>query len=190
MNHQILRAVAATAQRLPSSTTFISQRHLVLPQGVQEPTDQKQLQALEDLASAAHSAADSVLCSRLVSASPVYLADDFADVSVWLGQGSYGKGNEHAVLKKLGLESLAKGGRISSVELSAKGIPVTVNLNTDNPNTDEMDAFSAELAKLQDVHCFFMHPASGSDVIYSLVGKFKNASGWGGLLNIGIQSDD
>ncbi|KAJ7497131.1 hypothetical protein FB451DRAFT_1210248 [Mycena latifolia] len=178
---QALRAVAATAQRL-QSTTFLPKRSLILPRGLPEPTDQ--LPYLESLASAAQRAADSVLCSSILAGHSSE-SDDFADVSVWLGQGSYGKGNEHAVLNKLGLEPLAKDGRIESVELSPQSIPVTVNM--DSPTREMLD-FSAQLAHLQDLHCFFMHPASGSDVIYSLIGK--NASGWGGLVGIGTWSDD
>jgi hypothetical protein len=47
-----------------------------------------------------------------------------------------------------------------------------------------MVQLSAKLAELQNLYCFSMQPTSGSDVIYSLIGK--NASGWGGLVGIGI----
>ncbi|KAJ7078911.1 hypothetical protein B0H15DRAFT_859706 [Mycena belliarum] len=179
---QTLRAVAATAQRLQSaSTTFLPQRRLIVPNGVSEPTGQL-LKDLETLASAAHSAADSVLCSSILAGHSSE-SDDFADVSVWLGPGSYGKGNEQTVLNKLGLDS--KGGRVSSVDLSAQCIPVTVNMESSTP---QMADLSAQLANLKDLHCFLMHPTSGSDVIYSLIGK--HANGWGGLVGIGTWSDD
>ncbi|KAJ6558574.1 hypothetical protein DFH09DRAFT_986634 [Mycena vulgaris] len=176
---QVLRAVAATAQRLQSTTTFIPQRRLLLPHGVPAPADQ--LVYLESLASAAQQAADSIPCSSILAGHSSE-SDDFADLSVWLGQGAYGPGNAQAVLAKLGLDS---GGRVAPVELSAQHIPVTVNMDAPTP---EMDALSAKLAELRDLHCFLVHPTSGSDVIYSLIGE--NASGWGGLVGIGTWSDD
>ncbi|KAJ7124906.1 hypothetical protein C8R44DRAFT_781758 [Mycena epipterygia] len=149
------------------------------------PVPTAQLTYLESLASAAQRAATSVLCSSILAGHSSE-SDDFSDVPVWLGQGSYGRGHEQAVLQKLGLEPLAKGGRVSSVELSAQRIPVTVNINAPTP---ELSDLSAKLAELQELHCFSMRPTSGSEVFFSLLGK--NASGgWGGLVGIGIWSDD
>ncbi|KAJ7928628.1 hypothetical protein B0H13DRAFT_1597416, partial [Mycena leptocephala] len=144
---------------------------------------------LESLATSAQRAATSVLCSSIL-AGHTSESDDFGDTAVWLGQGAFGKGQEQAVLKTLGLE----GGRshfhfslqISPVDLSPQThIPTTVNASSSTP---ELAAFSAKLAELQDVYCFSMHPSSGSDVIFSLVGK--NANGWGGLVGIATWSDD
>ncbi|KAJ6593705.1 hypothetical protein B0H19DRAFT_1091726 [Mycena capillaripes] len=186
MSQVFRKAVAATAQRLQNTsqaaatTRFVPQRLLLVGQGVAAPSDQLAAD-LESLAAAAQLAATSVLCSSIL-AGHTSESDDFGDAAIWLGQGAFGKGHEQAVLKTLGLE----GGRISSVELSAKTrIPVTVNAASSTP---ELEALSAKLAELQDVHCFSLQPTLGSDVIYSLVGK--NASGWAGLVGIGIWSDD
>ncbi|KAJ6607766.1 hypothetical protein B0H10DRAFT_2070350, partial [Mycena sp. CBHHK59/15] len=162
--------------------TFIAHRSLLVAQDVPQPSDDVQLY-FASLASAAERAATSAACSSIL-AGHTSESDEFADVSIWLGQGAYGKGHELAVLKKLGLEPLVADGRVSPVELSIpRMIPVTI----DAANL-ELDAFAAKLAELKDLHCFSLRPASGSDVIYSLVGK--NSSGWGGLLGIGIWSDD
>jgi len=179
------QAVAATVQRIQkasshSQTKFNSNHLLLVGSGVAEPSNEVAAE-LESLSVAAESAATSVLCSSIL-AGHTSESDDFGDAAIWLGQGAFGKGHEQAVLKSLGLE----GGKISPVELSPKTrIPVTVNASTSTP---ELKALSAKLADLQDLHCFSLQPASGSDVIFSLVGK--NASGWGGLVGIGIWSEE
>jgi len=123
-----------------------------------------------------------VLCSSIL-AGHTSESDDFSDVSIWLGEGSFGKGNEQSIVKALGLDS---GGRISPVPISeGSKIPTTVRVNAPTP---ELEDLTAQLAELQDLHCFSTHPTSGSDVIYALVGK--NVNGWGGLVGIGIWSDD
>ncbi|KAJ7188469.1 hypothetical protein C8R46DRAFT_21293 [Mycena filopes] len=179
------QAVAATAQRIQrasshsAQTTFNSDRLLLVANGVAEPNNQIAAE-LESLSVAAESAATSLLCSSILAGHSSE-SDEFGDAAIWLGQGAFGKGHEQAVLKSLGLE----GGRISSVDLSKSHIPATVNASTSTP---ELAALSAKLAELQDLHCFSLQPASGSEVIYSLVGR--NASGWGGLVGIGIWSDE
>ncbi|KAJ7039252.1 hypothetical protein C8F04DRAFT_1034023 [Mycena alexandri] len=183
------QAVAATVQRIQKAsshspqTKFNSNRLLLVGSGVAEPSNEVAAE-LESLSVAAESAATSVLCSSIL-AGHTSESDDFGDAAIWLGQGAFGKGHEQAVLKSLGLEG-GKVRAISSIELSPKTcIPVTVNASTSTP---ELKALSAKLADLQDLHCFSLEPASGSDVIFSLVGK--NASGWGGLVGIGIWSDE
>jgi hypothetical protein len=106
------QAVAATVQRLQSTsqaaatTTFLPQRLLLVGQGVTAPSDQLAAD-LESLATSAQRAATSVLCSSIL-AGHTSESDDFGDTAVWLGQGAFGKGQEQAVLKTLGLE----GGRV------------------------------------------------------------------------------
>jgi len=177
-----LRTVAATVRRLQpqAQATFLPERLLLLGRDVQEPTSQ--LDYFQSLAVAAQRAANSVLCSSILAGHSSE-SDDFSDVSIWLGKGSFGKGNEQSILKALGLDS---GGRISHVPISeGSKIPTTVRVNASTP---ELEDLATQLAELQDLHCFSSHPTSGSDVIYALVGK--NVNGWGGLLGIGIWSDD
>ncbi|KAJ7502770.1 hypothetical protein B0H11DRAFT_1986249 [Mycena galericulata] len=66
-------------------------------------------------AAAAQRAADSVLCSSVLAGHSSE-SDEFGDVAVWLGPGAFGKGNEQAVLKKLGLEHGARVGPLTRVE--------------------------------------------------------------------------
>ncbi|KAJ7251766.1 hypothetical protein B0H12DRAFT_985891, partial [Mycena haematopus] len=131
------------------------------------------------LASAAHAAAASVLCSSIL-AGHTSESDDFGDVAICLGPGAFGKGNERAVLASLGLGS----GQISSIELSPKThIPSTVNVSDTTP---ELNALSAKLAQLQDLNCFSLQSPGSSDVIFSLVGK--KADNWMGLVSVGTWS--
>ncbi|KAF7362050.1 hypothetical protein MVEN_00550400 [Mycena venus] len=182
MNQAFRQAASATVQRLQSKSqiaTFLPQRLLLIGQGVAEPSDQVAAD-LESLAASAQSAATSLLCSSIL-AGHTSESDDFGDAAIWLGQGAFGKGQEQAVLKSLGLE----GGQISSVELSPQThIPKTVNASSTTP---ELQSLSAKLAELQDLYCFSLQSDS-SDVIYSLVGRSKN--GWEGLVGIGTWSDD
>lgn len=175
---------------------------LILAQGVPEPTA-AQLAYLQSLASAAEGAANSISSNILTGSSE---SDDFCDLPVWLGQASdgcsYGRGNEQAVLRKLGLEPLAQvclgvlrphpariihcfsfQSQVSYVELSAQMIPVTVNV------TPALSDLSAKLAELQELYCFHTQVNSDSEVLYSLLGK-HTSGGWGGLVGIGIESDD
>ncbi|KAF7375995.1 hypothetical protein MSAN_00014100 [Mycena sanguinolenta] len=181
------QAASATVQRLqrlsPSSATasasFIPQHLLLVPSGVSKPSDQVAAE-LESLASAAQSAATSVLCSSIL-AGHTSESDEFGDTAIWLGPGAFGKGHEQAVLSSLGLE----GGQVSAVELSPQThIPKTVNASTTTP---ELKALSAKLAELQDLYCFLLK-TSGSDVVFSLIGK--KADNWTGLVSVGTWSDD
>ncbi|KAJ7072501.1 hypothetical protein C8F01DRAFT_1243551 [Mycena amicta] len=95
-------SVAATVRRLQSRAKLV--RQLVL---IANPTNEPPSTYLDALATAAHRAADSLLCSSIL-AGHASESDDFADMAVWLGNDrSYGKGNEQSVLAalQLGLET-------------------------------------------------------------------------------------
>ncbi|KAJ7647493.1 hypothetical protein FB45DRAFT_687757, partial [Roridomyces roridus] len=135
------------------------------------------------LAQAAQSAADAVMCSSIL-AGHTNESDEGGDVAVWLGPGNFGRGNERSVLEKFGIpeHEITK---ISNIDLSPRGIPSTVS---EDSKPEQLDALASELGKLQDLYCFYARPTSGSEVIFSLLGK--NAGGWGGLVGTGVWSDD
>ncbi|KAF7315337.1 hypothetical protein MIND_00048300 [Mycena indigotica] len=166
----------ATIRRLQTSAKLLN--HVLLA-SKQDPKDQ--LQYFDSLAIAAQRAADSLLCSSILAGHGSE-SDEFSDVAVWLGPGSFGKGHEQSVLNSLGLQSDS----ISPVALATpSNIPTTVRVQNSTP---ELDAFTHKLSELKELHCFST-PSSGSDVIFSLIGKAANG-GWGGLVGIGVWSDE
>lgn len=106
-------AVAATVchlQRLSNKRCqFAALRLLFLPpldQNVSLPS--KPLQDyFYELAYSAEAAAVTLACSSILAGQGSE-SDDFGDVSVWFGEGDFGKGREELILSKLGMETLCK----------------------------------------------------------------------------------
>jgi len=139
---------------------------------------------LRDLVSAANSTANENACGSVL-AGQASEADEFGDICVWLGIGSYSEGHEANILRSLNLADSTR--RITSGQLqSSTSLPPTFKVLHSN----EFTKLSVLLAKLNNKFYFRVNPGPGADgtVIHFLVGRLAEGilSGWVALVGIGI----
>jgi len=139
---------------------------------------------LRDLVSAANSTANENACGSVL-AGQASEADEFGDICVWLGIGSYSEGHEANILRSLNLADSTR--RITSGQLqSSTSLPPTFKVLHSN----EFTKLSVLLAKLNNKFYFRVNPGPGADgtVIHLLVGRLAEGilSGWVALVGIGI----
>jgi len=145
---------------------------------------------LEDLTFSANNAANSLACGSLL-AGQTSESDEYGDVSFWLGEGDYSKGHERDVLKALKLEpSFGHHLEIHGLEMSSAHLPTCVQMPQPTP---EAEACVGMLSQLQDVYAFTAEPLPREKgaIAYFLLGHYdhkEGASGWAGLVGVGICS--
>ncbi|KAI0001289.1 hypothetical protein BJV74DRAFT_759840, partial [Russula compacta] len=157
---------------------------------------------LRDLASAANNTANENACGSVLAGQGSE-ADEFGDICVWLGIGSYSEGHEANVLRALNLSDSTRRARywphfalfpgahlfwqITSGQLqSSTSLPPTFKIL----NSNEFTKLSVLLAKLHSKFYFSVNSSPGTDgaVIHFLVGRLAEGvlSGWVALVGIGI----
>ncbi|KAH7923941.1 hypothetical protein BV22DRAFT_549142 [Leucogyrophana mollusca] len=171
-----------------SHLPFVPTRSMLLAHGVTPPDEQTQ-EKIASLTHAAQDAATSLFCGSIV-AGHTGESDEYADVGLWLGEGSggrgYGKGQEIEVLRALGLEIAAD--KIATVQLNPSwNLPASVNVSASTP---AVEALTIALTSLEGLHCFFATVGHRSGVVVACFLLGKSPHGWCGLVGMGDSSDE
>ncbi|KAI0063699.1 hypothetical protein BV25DRAFT_1824271 [Artomyces pyxidatus] len=145
---------------------------------------------LEDLTRLANTVASASACGSILAGQGSE-SDDFGDVGVWLGEGTFGAGHGDEVLKALKLQSwLDDGRKVHEEKLqSSTSLPATFK-PTSSKDAEQLKNL---LDKLQDKYYFFVDGGAelNGEVAYFLVGHLTidGASGWAGLMGLGVAAD-
>jgi len=145
---------------------------------------------IKALVEAAEEAATSLACSSILAGQGSE-SDEHGDVGIWLGDGPYGEGQEHEVLKALDLLHWAGGEKVIAVELQLpNSLPSTLSANLDFQVS--VDKFAKLLSSFTQKHCFCVKQGSirSGLVAFFLLGKLDGEDGWGGLVGVGVWADE
>ncbi|KAI0268798.1 hypothetical protein BC834DRAFT_821210 [Gloeopeniophorella convolvens] len=139
---------------------------------------------IKDLASAANNTANENACGSILAGQGSE-SDEYGDVGVWLGDGSYSEGNETNILRALNLYESGQEPTPGQLEPSTS-LPSTFKPSS----SDELDKLSFLLAKLHDKFYFTVKAGlnGGGSVLHFLIGRLDEGimSGWVGLVGIDI----
>ncbi|KAI0780170.1 hypothetical protein C8Q74DRAFT_747269 [Fomes fomentarius] len=133
---------------------------------------------LERLSRNANAAAASLFCGSIL-AGHTSEADEYGDVAIALGDGTFGPGHELDVVNALGLGNLAQ--RDQGPESTS--IPSTVNVPAESGA--EVQELSLQLQELHERHAFYFEKDHLG--VYFLVGR-HDEFGWVGLAGVGVQT--
>lgn len=157
---------------------FLSQSLSIAPSDT-DAVPQEVTDYLAKLVRAAQQTAESHYCGSFV-AGQISESDEFADIGVWLGKGSYQRNHEKEMLDKLGLSAWTDAeidrmdGLYDEKLLSKKLV--------DGP---EASCIRKLLDSLEDCHRFFARRHDSYFVCF-LMGRSE--AGWCGLASIGVAS--
>ncbi|KAG2755345.1 hypothetical protein P692DRAFT_20827005 [Suillus brevipes Sb2] len=135
---------------------------------------------LAKLVRAAQQTAESHYCGSFV-AGQTSESDEFADIGVWLGKGSYQRNHEKEILDKLGLSAWTDA-EIDRMD----GLYDEKLLSTKLVEGSEASCIGKLLNSLEDCHRFFARRCHDSNFACFLVGRSE--AGWCGLASIGVAS--
>lgn len=133
---------------------------------------------LAKLVRAAQQTAESHYCGSFV-AGQISESDEFADIGVWLGKGSYQRNHEKEVLDKLGLIAWA------DAEIDRMDGLYDEKLQTELVEGSEASCVGKLLNSLEDCHRFF---ARRQDSYFACFLVGRSETGWCGLASIGVAS--
>jgi len=186
------KVYSSGASNKNTSVSLVPSHLILLPYAVFPPSLQIQ-EHLRDLILSAHEGANDLCCGSILAGQGSE-TDEYGDIGFWLGDGPYGD-NPPEVLNAIGLECFggdkASASTIGRISLTPTGLPESLWPPPPDPSLSKLKDL---LSALDNKYAFFVKGGSfaGGVVLHVLLGevKFGEEHGWGGILSIGIWTDN